>query len=108
MRHLNNFTNFTKFSFGSIHSVKSVVDLNRNNLEMEADELDEVQNVIDRDYVLKDAWCELCPEQELECLQCVQERKDNEKVVEEEDGNIPDLAVGREQVSHLEKRNNIM
>ncbi len=89
----------------STHSVKSVVDLNRSKFEREADDLDEVQNMIDRDGVLEDAWCELCPEQELERLECEQERKENSQIVEEHEENIPDLAVRREHVSHLEKKN---
>ncbi|XP_042265880.1 uncharacterized protein LOC121896203 [Thunnus maccoyii] len=97
-----------RFSDGSRHSVKSVVDLNRSHFEIKADELDEIQNTIDRDGVLEDAWCELCPEKELERLQCDQEQKDKQQIVEEHEENIPDLAVTRQHVAHLEKRKNIM
>ncbi len=96
------------FRDGCRRLVKSVVDLNRSKFEREVDDLDEVQKMIDRDGVLEDAWCELCPEQELERLECEQERKETRQIVEEHDENIPDLAVRAEQVSHLEKRNNIM
>lgn len=57
-----------RFSDGSRHPVKSVVYLNKRNFEMEADELDNVQNTMDTDGVIEDSWCELCPEQELERL----------------------------------------
>lgn len=70
-----------RFSDESRHSVKSVVDLNRGKFEIEADELDNIQNTIDTDGVLEDAWCELCPEQELERLQCEQECKDKEQIM---------------------------
>ncbi|XP_042269742.1 uncharacterized protein LOC121898666 isoform X1 [Thunnus maccoyii] len=97
-----------RFSDGSRHPVKSVVDLNRSHFEIKADELDEIQNTIDRDGVLEDAWCELCPEKELERLQCDQEQKDKQQIVEEHEENIPDLAVTSQHVAHLEKRKNIM
>ncbi|XP_031735608.1 uncharacterized protein LOC116401390 isoform X1 [Anarrhichthys ocellatus] len=93
---------------GLLHSVKSVVDLNRSKFEHDADELDTIQNAADNDGVLEDAWCELCPEQELEHLECNQLGRDEEQVLDEQIENIPDLGVSREQVAHLEKRNNIM
>lgn len=64
------------FCDGTLHSVKSVVDLNRSMFEIKADELENVQNAIDQDGVIEDAWCELCPEQELERLECVEELKE--------------------------------
>uniref|UniRef100_A0AAX7UK93 ATP-dependent DNA helicase n=1 Tax=Astatotilapia calliptera TaxID=8154 RepID=A0AAX7UK93_ASTCA len=97
-----------KFSDGFLHSVKSVVDANRRKFEINADKLDNIQNTIDLDGVTEDAWCELCPEQELERLECEQEWKDKEQIGEEDNENIPDLAVCSQQVSHLEKRNDIM
>lgn len=93
---------------GSLHLVKSVVDLNRSKFEKDADELDNIQNAIDGDGVVEDAWCELCQEQELERLECKQLLRDEEQVVDEQLENIPDLGVSREQVPHLEKKNNIM
>ncbi len=64
------------FSDGSRHSVKSVVDLNRKTFEMQADELDIIQDAIDSNGVIEDGWCDLCPEQELERLLCAEEMKD--------------------------------
>lgn len=63
------------FSYESTHSVKSVVDLNRNKFELEADELDNIQNTIDSDGVTEDGWCELCSELELERLVCEDKMK---------------------------------
>ncbi len=60
---------------GSRQSVKSF----ESEFEIEADEWDNSQNTIDTDSVLEDAWCELCPEQELARLQCEQERKDKKQ-----------------------------
>lgn len=97
------------FNDGSSHSVKSVVDLNRKNFEMEADELDNVEVVINSTGVIEDGWCELCPEQELERLLCIDEMKDKLQQVEEHEEHIPDLASeGNQKVAHLEKKNNIM
>ena len=88
--------------------VRSVVDLNRSIFEIEADELENIQNRIDNDGIIEDSWCELCPEQELERLECRDELKEISQAEEGEEENIPDLAVGREQVAHLEKRSNIL
>ncbi|XP_077364609.1 uncharacterized protein LOC144009028 isoform X1 [Festucalex cinctus] len=96
-----------RFNDGSKHSVKSVVDLNRSKFEKEANELEAIQNMIDSDGILENAWCDLFPEQELERLQCEEERKNKDQIVEEVE-NIPDLAVGNQKIAHLEKRNNIM
>ncbi len=46
------------FSDGSRHSVKSVVDLNRKTFEMQADELDIIQDAIDSNGVIEDGWCD--------------------------------------------------
>ncbi|XP_034537730.1 uncharacterized protein LOC117811513 isoform X3 [Notolabrus celidotus] len=97
-----------RFSDRSRHSVKSVVDLNRSRFEMEADKLDDIQHEVDSNVVLEDAWCELCPEQELERLQCLQEQNEAEQVVEEHVENIPDLAVSSKDVSRVEKRSNVL
>ncbi|XP_030284360.1 uncharacterized protein LOC115588118 [Sparus aurata] len=91
-----------------MHSVKAVVDSNRCKFERDADELDDIQNSIDTDGVFEDAWCELCPEQELERLECIEERRGTEQIVEEHVDGIPDLAVNSKDVAHLEKRNNVL
>ncbi|XP_050957725.1 LOW QUALITY PROTEIN: uncharacterized protein LOC127158760, partial [Labeo rohita] len=96
------------FCDGSRHSVKSVVDLNRKRFELEADELDNIQNTIDSDGIIEDGWCELCPELEIERLMCEEEMKEKKQLVEEDDENIPDLASSNQKVAHLEKKNNIM
>ncbi|XP_059198565.1 uncharacterized protein LOC131978809 [Centropristis striata] len=93
---------------GLLHSVKAVVDLNRLKFERDADELDDIQNSISSDGVLEDAWCELCPEQELERLECIEERTETEQIVDEAVDSIPDLAVNSKDVAHLEKRNNVL
>lgn len=71
------------FSDGSRHSVKAVVDVSRSMFEFEAEALDNIQQTIDSDGVVEDVWCELCPEQELERLQCEQQQKDVGQEVEE-------------------------
>ena len=54
------------------HCIQSIVDFNGSKFEMDADELDNIQSSIDNNDVVENAWCELCPEQELECLECQQ------------------------------------
>ncbi|XP_073681626.1 uncharacterized protein [Garra rufa] len=101
-------TGHVTFCDGSRHSVKSVVDLNRKKFELEADELDNIQNTIDSDGIIEDGWCELCPELEVERLMCEEEMKEKKQLVDEHEENIPDLASRNEKVAHLEKKNNIM
>ncbi|XP_035506699.2 uncharacterized protein LOC118320024 [Scophthalmus maximus] len=103
-----------RLSDGSMHSVKDVVDVNRGLFEIEADELDKIEDIIDSEGLFEDAWCELCPEKELERLECEEELKDREPVEQHEvdppgEGNVPDLAAIGEpvaQVANLEKKNN--
>ncbi|XP_061601162.1 uncharacterized protein LOC133463585 [Cololabis saira] len=98
-----------RFSDGLQHLVKDIVDINRNQFEIDADEIDSIRERIGEEGVGEDAWGELCPEQEVERLECVQEQKELEVEEEDDDGvNIPDLAVTREQVMCLEKNSNIM
>ncbi|KAF0038041.1 hypothetical protein F2P81_010915 [Scophthalmus maximus] len=73
-----------RLSDGSMHSVKDVVDVNRVLFEIEADELDKIQDIIDSEGLFEDAWCELCPEKELERLECAEELKDRQLVEEQE------------------------
>ncbi|KAF0046103.1 hypothetical protein F2P81_002632 [Scophthalmus maximus] len=77
-----------RLSDGSMHSVKDVVDVNRVLFEIEADELDKIQDIIDSEGLFEDAWCELCPEKELERLECAEELKDRQ-LVEEQEVNPP-------------------
>uniref|UniRef100_A0A671UFX1 ATP-dependent DNA helicase n=1 Tax=Sparus aurata TaxID=8175 RepID=A0A671UFX1_SPAAU len=96
------------FSDGSWHSVKDVVDHNRCTFERHADELDTIQNSIDSDGVAEDAWCELCLEQELERLECIEECRETESFEEEPVDSIPDLAINGKDIAHLEKRQNVL
>ncbi|XP_058472555.1 uncharacterized protein LOC131445864 [Solea solea] len=93
---------------GSVHQVKTVVDDNRSRFEVDADMLDDIQNRINLDGVEEDAWCQLCPEQELERLEAVEEMAERQEAEVDQQEHIPDLAVNREQVQHLEKMNNVM
>ena len=96
-----------KFSDGLVHSVRSVVEGNRQKFEIDAEVLDNIQNSVDSNGVIEDGWCELCPEQERERLECIEELKDREQTVEENVDGIPDLAVTNQQVANVEKRNNM-
>ncbi|KAG7999536.1 ATP-dependent DNA helicase PIF1 [Nibea albiflora] len=92
-----------------MQSVKSVVDRNRSTFEVESEELDNVEEQINNDGIVDDAWCELCPEQELDRLECREMRREESRANnDEQPEHIPDLAVQREQTGRLEKRNSIM
>lgn len=53
---------------GSKFSVKAVVDRNKSLFEIDADLLDSVQTTIQTEGAIEDAWCEMCPVQELGAL----------------------------------------
>ncbi|TKS65242.1 ATP-dependent DNA helicase PIF1 [Collichthys lucidus] len=91
-----------------MHSVKSVVDRNRSAFEVESEQLDNVEELINNDGIADDAWCQLCPEQELDRLECREIRREETQATDEPLEDIPDLAVQREQTAHLEKRNTTM
>lgn len=58
---------------------------------MNVDELDDIQNATDSDGVGGDARCELCPEQELERLECEQPQK----MIREQVGDSHEILVSR-------------
>ncbi|XP_026187397.1 uncharacterized protein LOC113145179 [Mastacembelus armatus] len=97
-----------RFHNGTLHTVKSVVDSNRCRFELE--DFETVQEKTD-DELLEDAWCLLCPEQQVERLESEQDFREQQQQEDhsEEDQvpNIPDLATRTEKICHLEKSNNI-
>ncbi|XP_070407786.1 uncharacterized protein [Nothobranchius furzeri] len=97
-------TGFIRFVDGANRSVKSVVDLNRGKYEMESDRLEAVDNIVG-DAMLENAWCELCPELEVERLECVEILKESSQTVNDDPEIIPDLAPSSKDIGRLEKRN---
>ncbi|KAE8277878.1 hypothetical protein D5F01_LYC24082 [Larimichthys crocea] len=81
---------------------------NRSAYEVESEQLDNVEELINNDGIADDAWCQLCPEQELDRLECREIRREETQATDEPLEDIPDLAVQREQTAHLEKRNTTM
>nr|XP_057908359.1 uncharacterized protein LOC131104820 [Doryrhamphus excisus] len=92
---------------GSMHSVRSIVDVNQQHFDSSGDELDSIQRSIDHSGVAEDAWCLLCPEQELERLQCEEERQKKHQLVEEEAEIIPDLANENRPALNIQKQNSL-
>lgn len=104
-------TGHIKFTNGSKHSVKTIVDHNRNLFERDADTLEDVQSTIDINGILEDAWCDLCPQQQLERLQCKEElqaKGQYQHHLDEDTSNIPDLTTTTQLHSRIEKNNNIL
>ncbi|XP_072320518.1 uncharacterized protein [Eucyclogobius newberryi] len=75
--------------------------------ELATEDLEEVQEQMDGDDVLEDAWGLLCPEQEVERLESKEENREKMQGVnsEHEQEPIPDLAVSNQQIGHVEKAN---
>ncbi|XP_042270805.1 ATP-dependent DNA helicase PIF5-like [Thunnus maccoyii] len=102
------------FSDGSVHSVKSVVDENRAKFDVDCLDLERAREIVEQNGIDEEVWGELCPEQEVEHLECVEEmrqqqegEKGDEQLMEAVE-NVPDLAVDNRQLTHLERNREIM
>ncbi|XP_029933202.1 uncharacterized protein LOC115377530, partial [Myripristis murdjan] len=103
------------FSDGSVHSVSDVVDENRARFEVNCPHLELAQEIAAQNNgVDEDVWGELCPEQEAERLEGLEEmRQQREGEIAEEQlveslVNVPDLIVGGRQVAQLERNRSIL
>ena len=76
-----------------IHKVKEIVQNNRSLYEQNSDELDDAQLIMEQQVDLDDAWAQICPQSELERLQCLQSQEvmHNETDLQPISENIPDL-----------------
>ncbi|XP_073681681.1 uncharacterized protein [Garra rufa] len=94
-----NFTSYKDFydtGFISMHneeleSVKIIVDTNRAKFEKEAETIQRAQDDLEQHGPMEDAWAQICPEAELERLECLDSRKEQPIETEEGDDAIPDL-----------------
>ncbi|XP_029901985.1 uncharacterized protein LOC115355355 [Myripristis murdjan] len=98
------------FSDGSVHSVRDVVGENRARFEVNCPHLELAQEIAAQNNgVDEDVWGELCPEQEAERLEDLEEqRQQREAEIAEEQlveamENVPDLIVGGRQVAQVER-----
>ncbi|VDI14436.1 Hypothetical predicted protein [Mytilus galloprovincialis] len=70
--------------------VKTIVESNRHLFEQNADELDEAQDLLEKQGPLEDAWALIAPESEAERLEAQVEKEH----LDDEDGSeIPDLDI---------------
>ncbi|XP_026121918.1 uncharacterized protein LOC113104784, partial [Carassius auratus] len=94
-----NFTTYQEFyetGFVTLYndepeSVKIIVDTNRSKFEKEADSIQKAQDDLEQHGPMEDAWAQICPEAELERLECLDTRKEQPIETEEGDDVIPDL-----------------
>uniref|UniRef100_A0A8C9XAX3 ATP-dependent DNA helicase n=1 Tax=Sander lucioperca TaxID=283035 RepID=A0A8C9XAX3_SANLU len=87
---------------GDIISVKEVVDMNRSKFEIEAEKLEECEEIIESSGFPEDAWASLCPETESERLECLEEMRLNQPVYSTEQEVIPDLQPGQNTLVLME------
>ncbi|XP_072768833.1 uncharacterized protein [Nerophis lumbriciformis] len=100
---------------GTERPVRDVVDENRAKFEVDCPRLERAQEIADMlGGVDEDAWGDLCPEQQVEHMECLEERRlqqqgeiRDEQLVELEE-NVPDLFVGGKQVATIERNTNIL
>nr|XP_061838349.1 uncharacterized protein LOC133620798 isoform X2 [Nerophis lumbriciformis] len=100
---------------GTERPVRDVVDENRAKFEVDCPRLERAQEIADLlGGVDEDAWGDLCPEQQVEHMECLEERRlqqqgeiTDEQLVELEE-NVPDLFVGGKQVATIERNTNIL
>ena len=95
------------FSSGSAQLVQHIVNTNRAFFEKDADVIDSAQNTVNNEGILENAWCALCPEQQLQRFECEQLRQETDQEVEGHE-IIPDLACNNQQIAQIEKRNNCL
>ncbi|XP_071153640.1 uncharacterized protein [Mytilus edulis] len=75
--------------------VKTIVESNRHLFEQNADELDEAQDLLEKQGPLEDAWALIAPESEAERLEAQVEKEH----LDDEDGSeIPDLDILNKKV----------
>eukprot|EP00064_Thunnus_orientalis_P018784 superscaffoldBa00004444_g18890 len=67
------------FSDGSVHSVKSVVDENRAKFDVDCLDLERAWEIVEQNGIDEEVWGELCPEQEVEHLECVEEMRQQQE-----------------------------
>lgn len=68
----------------TLENVKSIVDRNRSQFEKEANKLDEAEKMVQGNNELEDAWAQICPQTELERLECQRLRKDTNETNDEQ------------------------
>ncbi|XP_056598318.1 uncharacterized protein LOC130416992 [Triplophysa dalaica] len=88
-----------------LESVKMIVDTNMAKFEKEADTIQRAQDDLDKHGPMEDAWAEICPEAELERLECLENKQQIE--TEKDDDVIPDL-LPNEGVSKIENNPSAM
>lgn len=63
-----------------LHSVQTVVDENRAMTPNDCPHSEWAQGIVQQQNgVNEDAWCEPCSEQEVECLECLEERRQQQE-----------------------------
>ncbi|XP_055017901.1 uncharacterized protein LOC129411312 [Boleophthalmus pectinirostris] len=91
-------------SNGSVCSVKSVVDANQKRFDKHTEDLEAIEDEVSMNANLEDAWCALCPAQQLERLEDKDEGVErDEEEVHAELLQIPELAVRKEDIVQFEK-----
>ncbi|XP_062389285.1 uncharacterized protein LOC134077598 [Sardina pilchardus] len=91
----NSFEEFYKLghvslSDGILTSVKTLVDQIRSQFEVDMEILQSAEQQLEH-AVVEDAWGQLCPEQEIDRLECQLESKNQEDRVNDPVDSIPDL-----------------
>ncbi|XP_049339759.1 uncharacterized protein LOC125804686 [Astyanax mexicanus] len=93
---------------GTVQYVKNVVDANKQLFEKDDEILAQVQHVVVDNGNLEDAWCEMCPEQEAERLECQEEKTQRPVEAEEHVDKIPDLSVQSRKNNCFERNLNVL
>nr|XP_021334689.1 uncharacterized protein LOC110440049 [Danio rerio]XP_021334690.1 uncharacterized protein LOC110440049 [Danio rerio] len=83
-------TGFVTIQKDQIESVKILVDTNMSKFEKEAETIQKAEDDLEQYGQLEDAWGQICPEAELERLECLDSKKQQIEI-EEDDDVIPDL-----------------
>ncbi|XP_035258455.1 uncharacterized protein LOC118219420 [Anguilla anguilla] len=97
-------TGFVQIINSELKAVKFLVDTNQKLFEKEADEIDNAQEHLNRDGPPEDAWSLICPESELQRLQCLEAITSHVTNTEETDEILPDLQPDKSNTFTIEPR----
>ncbi|XP_062327719.1 uncharacterized protein LOC134028267 [Osmerus eperlanus] len=93
-----------------IDKVKEIVENNRSLYEQNSDKLDDAQLIMEQQVDLDDAWAQICPQSEMERLQCLQSQEvmHNKTDLQPISENIPDLTETLPMTGNIEVRKTFM
>ncbi|XP_065942484.1 uncharacterized protein [Magallana gigas] len=77
--------------FYNSSGVKEIVERNRSSFEMDIDALEKAEETLENGGIRENAWSQICPEAEVDRLECIIEKEAQETDDNELELQVPDL-----------------